>query len=59
MTESTLVFVLIIVTFAAAIAFGAYQWLRAKKARREHHHSVAEKKEMAEAPVRRNDERAR
>ena len=59
MTESTLVFVLFIVTFAAAIAFGAWQYVRAKKARRDHHHSVAEKQEMAEASVRRTDERAR
>ncbi len=42
MTQDSLVLFLIVITFGLAIAFGAYQWFRARKAQREHHHSVAE-----------------
>jgi len=45
MTKDNLVLYLIIFTFGLAIALGAYQWFRASKARREHHHSVQERKE--------------
>ncbi len=47
MTEDNLVFYLILVTFALAIGYGVYQWLRANKAKREHHHSVAERRQGA------------
>jgi uncharacterized protein HemX len=50
MTEDNLVLYLIVVTFALAIGYGVYQWMRAKKAKREHHHSVAERQEGADQP---------
>ncbi len=50
MTQDNLVFFLIVTTFGLAIAFGAYQWFRARKAKREHHHSVAERNEGADPP---------
>jgi uncharacterized protein HemX len=49
MTESTLVYALIAVTFALAIVFGVVQWNKAKKARNNHEHSVAERQEGAAA----------
>jgi Flp pilus assembly protein TadB len=52
MTEDNLVLYLIVITFGLAIAFGAYQWFRARKAKREHHHSVAERQEGADHPTR-------
>jgi uncharacterized protein HemX len=45
MTESSLIYYLFGLTFALAIGYGIYQWWRAKKARREHHHSVAEQRQ--------------
>jgi Flp pilus assembly protein TadB len=48
MNASDMVIYLIGATFALAIVFGLYQWQKAVKARREHHHSVAERKEMRE-----------
>ena len=50
MTEDNLVFYLIVITFGLAIGFGAYQWFRANKAKREHHHSVAERQEGRDQP---------
>jgi hypothetical protein len=50
MTEDNLVLYLIVVTFGLAIAFGGYQWFRANKAKREHHHSVAERQEGPNQP---------
>ena len=52
MTEDNLVLYLIVITFGLAIAFGAYQWLRASKAQREHHHSVAERQQGPDHPPR-------
>jgi ABC-type nickel/cobalt efflux system permease component RcnA len=52
MTEDNLVLYLIVITFGLAIAFGAYTWFRARKAQREHHHSVAERQEGADHPTR-------
>jgi hypothetical protein len=50
MTEDNLVLYLIVITFGLAIGFGAYQWFRANKAKREHHHSVAERQEGRDHP---------
>jgi hypothetical protein len=54
MTEDNLVLYLIVITFGLAIAFGAYQWTRANKAKREHHHSVAERQEGPDHPTRKD-----
>jgi Flp pilus assembly protein TadB len=50
MTQDNLVLYLIVITFGLAMAFGAYQWWRASKAKREHHHSVAERQEGPDHP---------
>jgi uncharacterized membrane protein YidH (DUF202 family) len=52
MAEDNLVLYLIVFTFGVAIAFGAYQWFRARKAKREHHHSVQERQQGADHPTR-------
>jgi cytoskeletal protein RodZ len=52
MTEDNLVLYLIVITFGLAIAFGVFQWFRARKAQREHHHSAAERKEGPDHPTR-------
>ena len=40
MNNSSLILYLILATFGVAICVGFYQLYRAKKARREHHHSA-------------------
>ena len=45
MNQDYLLLSLIVVTFGLAIAYGVYQWFRATKARREHHHSVKERQD--------------
>ncbi len=50
MNEDNLVLYLIVITFGLAIAFGVYQWMRASKAKKEHHHSVAERNEGPDHP---------
>jgi hypothetical protein len=52
MTEDNLVLYLIVITFGLAIAFSVFQWVRARKAQREHHHSAAERKEGPDHPPR-------
>lgn len=49
-TEDSLVLSLIVITFGLTIALGASPWVRAGKARREHHPSAAEPREGPERP---------
>lgn len=43
--DSNIIPYLFLVTFLIALVFGVIQWNKAKKARREHHHSVGGKTE--------------
>jgi hypothetical protein len=47
MTQDNLLLYLIVSTFGLALAYGMYQWFRARKARREHHHSAKQRQDAA------------
>ena len=53
-TESSLIPVLFLFTFAAVVAFGVYSYIKAKKARAEHQQS-AQAKAHGERPGERGD----